>query len=188
MNIANNLQKLALVMCYHITTAKTVEESDGSIQPRRLPWDELVAVLVFLTIAELAVRFNSVPNPPVVPGIPLNATATFDWISGICAGLATALLAERLDSRFIRLSPFIVTLLYGYAVIQAAWPTFGDNPNTRIVIVNIALALKILLFAIIYWLFRSGVLLYYLDRVAAVNEHAPTEEKDFLTRLQRNIR
>lgn len=187
LNFGNNLPTLALLMCYYITTIETVRELDGDIEPRRIPWESPLALLVLLTIAELLVRANAAVYPHVVGSLTSETAAIFDWISGIAAGLATALLVGRLDSRFISLSPAIITLLYVYAVIQAAWPTFGDNPTIRIVIVNLALALKILFFAVVYWLFRSGVMLYYLEKIADVYKQSPAERQEFLSRLQRNL-
>lgn len=187
LNVGNNLPTIGLIICYHITAARTVSEVDGTVEPRRLPWEKPIVIVIFLMITEFIVRANEAISPHPISGIPQNAIQIFAWISGIAAGLATALLVGRLDSRFIGLSPYIITLLYVYAVIQAAWPTFGDNPMTRIVIVNIALALKILLFAVMYWLFRSGVLLYYLEQIAGVYEHGRVQRQDFLVRVQRNL-
>jgi|GEM_PF-1347474 len=188
LNLANNLPTIALVMCYYIISVKTIWEVDGGIEPRRVPWEKPAAILVLLVIVEFALRLNASMHPEPISQIAVGAPEVFDWTSGICAGLATALLAGRLDSRFIRLSPLIVTFLYVYAVIQAAWPTFSKDPDARIVIVNIALTLKILLFAVVYWMFKSGVFLYYLDRIAAVYEYGPAEKRDFVARVQRNLK
>jgi hypothetical protein len=186
LNLANNLPTVALILCYYITTTRTIRNDGGRFASLRLPWHKIVSVVALLAVLELLVRLTPLLEP-LVPAFPAETASVFDWISGISAGLATALLAGRLDSRFIRLSPIIVTLMYLYAVLQAAWPTFGDNPDTRIVIVNVALALKILLFAIVYWLFRSGVLLFYLHRAAEAYEQGPTERYEFVARLQQSL-
>lgn len=187
LNPVSNLTTIAILISYYILTTKTVRVTEEAIEPMRLPWDKAVAVALLLAVAEVAVRLNEAISPRLIQGFPHNFAVMFDWITGIAAGLVIALFVGRIDSRYIGLPSPVIAALFVYSVIQTAWASLDNGPLTRIVVVNLALALKLLLYCVVYWMFKSGMLLYYLERAAGVHERAPAERREFLKRVQRKL-
>jgi len=180
LNISNNLPTLALLMCYYVLTTRTVRVTRAGVVKLPLPWHIGAIVVLLLAALEVVTRTNLLMQPRVLSALPAQTAEAYRWVSGIAAGLATALLVGRLDSHFIRLSPLVIPLLYSYAVVQTAWAAFPTSPDAMIVILNMAFVFKLLLFFVMYWLSRSGVLLYYLDRLANVYEYTPVERQRFV--------
>jgi len=183
LNLANNLPTAALVICYIIASERTVDLSAEVPEEKHLPWQSVMGVLFLATAIDLVVRLNAVAH--VVP-VPWNLPKLFVWLSGIAAGLATALVIGRLDSKFIGLPSWVVVALYGYAVIQPGWSSFED-PAVRAVLLNVALTLKLLLFVVVWWLFKSGVFLFYLERIRHVYDEVRDDRTAYLARVQRGI-
>jgi hypothetical protein len=182
-NFGNNLPTLALAILYIIASERTVTIDGQTPEADHLPWDRGIAVLVLFTALELSVRFAAFEKVPgILPGTP----EIFDWVSGIAAGLATALLVGRLDSKFIDLPSWSVIALYAYAVIQVGWPGFQQE-SVRAVLLTVALTLKLLLFVVVCWLFKSGVFLFFLERVGALYDEVANERQLFLSRVQHKI-
>jgi hypothetical protein len=183
LNFANNLPTTALVICYIIASETTVDTQGDEPEEKHLPWQSVFGVLLLATVIDLVVRLNVVGH--VIP-VPWNLPKAFVWLSGITAGLATALVVGRLDSKFIGLPSWTVVALYGYAVIQPGWSSFSD-PAVRAVLLNTALTLKLLLFVVVWWLFKSGVFLFYLERVRHVLDEVQDERTVYLARVQRGL-
>jgi hypothetical protein len=93
----------------------------------------------------------------------------------LAAGIATALLIGRLDSKFIGLPAWVMTSLYGYAVVQAGWPAFPKNDAARAVLLNLAFPLKCLFFLVMSWLYQSGVFAFYIDRIGLLYDEVAGE-------------
>jgi hypothetical protein len=190
LNLANNLPTLALTICYVVAAEKTVVIVRGKPKAAPLPWSRAMAVLALITAMDFGVRALLVTQP-----MDAKTTAVWDSVaeafeigSGLAAGLATALFVGRLDSKFIDLPLWAVISLYAYAVIQPAWSQFIDHPALRATLLNVALVLKTLMFAVMYWLFRSGVFLFYVERFSKLYDDAQSERLDFLRRVQSHLR
>jgi len=184
LNLANNLPTIALVMCYIVASERTVDHIAGEVRERDLPWHLALIILITLTVLDILVHTNQYwPQLPVATGAP----AAFGWVSGLSACLATALLVGRLDSKLINLPTWVIVVLYGYAAIQPGWPTFDQSVAARALLLNVALAMKFLFFLLIYWLYSSGVFLFYIDRVSQIWDNAATDRSHFLARVQRGM-
>ncbi|MGA9768727.1 MAG: hypothetical protein WBV94_06795 [Blastocatellia bacterium] len=177
-NLLNNLQTMALFMCYLVVSRKTVEAHEDKSP---LPWLKGVAVLIIITGVE--VFLTMVVKMPI-DSSPVGAPELFRWLSGLGAGVALALLIGRLDSIFIGLHTWVVGLIYFYAVIQPGWEAFPEKPEVKLILINLALFLKILFFLLIYWLFKSGVLLFYLHSLGQIDKDIISERRDFLRKVQ----
>jgi hypothetical protein len=173
LNLLNNLPTVALGVCYIVASERTVVLRDGRYKGRHLPWLEGFAVVCVLAVAELVLR---------VMGVSF-AEKLFTWGSGVAAGVATAIMVGRLDSKFIGLPTMAMIPLYGYAVIQSGWPSFAGDNQARAVLLNLALVLKVHFFAVTFWLFRSGVFLFYLEGLAGIYDRVSSERKTFLGRV-----
>lgn len=199
-NSANNLTTVCIFILYLILSEKTtVTEHNGSVKAARLPWRIGVAVTLLLAVMEFtqfalltltnaqyentadALRYANTIKSQVA-----EIESTFRWISGLLAGLAIALFVGRLDSKFVGLSPWVIGLLYSYAVIQPGWASFSDKPIFGLAALNTALFLKCLLFVIVTWLLRTGLLLFYLDRISAIDEGVVDDRARFLAKLRAN--
>lgn len=155
-NLMNNLQTLALLKCYD-----QVRPNQAS---RPLTWQDGAVIIMVMTTLEaiVTVLMRTRPgNGLAVTSVP----QAFAGLSGLCAGVALALLVGRLDSRLIGLPVWTVILMYIYAVLQTDWLLFPEHANWKIVLVIVALILKTFLFFVMTWLYKSGVLFYYLERI-----------------------
>jgi hypothetical protein len=180
-NLFNNLQTMGLVLMYIVLTKTTVDLKKAQ---SKLPWAKGLSVVAVVTTAEGFLRFFH-QNAPSVLSDTLSSPDIFRWLSGICAGVALALVVGRLDSKYVNPPTLVMPLLYLYAIIQPAWSVF-DNPEERLVrnvLMLVALALKCLLFIFVAWLLESGVLFFYLERMAHLIDHAQDERRKYLGRL-----
>lgn len=186
-NLLNNWPTIALIVCYKILSETTIEEENGTYQKKPLPWRVLTMVLGCLTFVELAFlaerhQINYLNQNWLL--------LIFPWVSGIVAGTITALVVGRLDSKFINLPWWAMALLYLYAVIQCIWqpmqlkePTFDPA-----IVLNLALVFKSLLFLVVLWLFKSGILLFYCQNLGEIVKTILPQRTKYLERVQANDR
>ena len=187
LNLANNLQTMVLVMVYLVIAKSTV---DPNRTTSRLPWNRGIALLAFATALHLLATVAAVyvPVASALRAIIDFAVICIPWASAIASGLAMALVVGRLDSKFANPPTWAVTLLYLYALIQVLWERFGQDPVVEIVVISAALMLKCLLFLVVAWMLQSGVLFFYLDRLAYLITNVENERTDYLQRLFRTPR
>jgi hypothetical protein len=190
----NNLPTIALAVCYVILSERTVEDTpvlertgETRIRSRalRLPWDKLITVLIAVAVVEFVIRLNG--RTPFFPGLPAGVGDAFGWLSGLAAGLATALVIGRLESRFVGLPTWLTAILFLYAVVQPIWGAFPEYHLTEEIFLNSALAFKFVFFAVVMWLLESGVLLFYLQRAGGIIDNVAPDRARYLARVQRPL-
>ena len=105
------------------------------------------------------------------------------------AATATALVVGRLDSTLLGVPQWAIITLYIYAAIQ---PTFdiliggkAINKNSvipiaKVLLVYVALISKVLFFAIIHWLAKTGRLLYFMVQSYTLYEKAKMKRLKFI--------
>jgi hypothetical protein len=177
-NLLNNLQTLTLAMCYLVVSSKTVE-SKRATNP--LPWLQGAGVLITITAVEI---FLTILVSTIWKAEPATVPKVFIWFNGLGAGVVLALLIGRLESKLIDLPVWIVVSIYLYAVIQSGWAAFPEKPNVKMFLLIAALVLKISLFLLVFWLLKSGVLLYYLERIKKLDDENKAQRYKFLCKLQ----
>jgi hypothetical protein len=91
-----------------------------------------------------------------------SANAVLEAISGIINMLAIAMLVARLDSKLIGLSSLLVSLIYGYALIQSLTALFTQHPIIKSLVILLALFFKIYFFIVIVYAMQTGRLLNFL--------------------------
>lgn len=99
--------------------------------------------------------------------------------SGIAGGIIMALYVGRLQSKFLGPSALLIVMLYSYTAIQPLFLYLEGDPTGAVILMNIALSLKCLLFFYMAWLFKSGRLLYYLIRVKRTYENVDQDWASF---------
>ncbi len=152
-NLLNNLSTLAFAMCGYI-----LARLPTPLHKLRRPTPIVIGVTLLSVLA--ICQFLAVLNHSSSEQLDW-----FGWSSGVAAGATMAFFVGRLQSRFFGPPTWLVMSLYVYAVIQTAWPVFMRDVNVTLMLVSLALLLKILLFYLVYWTFRSGTLLYYFMKV-----------------------
>jgi len=171
-NLLSNLPALAIVLCYIVLAAP---HSQDRSEPPPLPWARWLAVVLALTVLEIILT--------VVPATSGSAHVVFRWISAFGSGVAMALLVGRFDSKLIDPPQWLIFLFYVYAVIQAGFAEFPEHPNLAVVLINVALIIKLLLYGFVFWLFDSGVLLFYFERARTMDKYVPGEREQFVRGL-----
>ncbi|MCG8459455.1 MAG: helix-turn-helix transcriptional regulator [Holophagales bacterium] len=173
-NLAQNGTTVMLFLAYEVVARPTVEADLSRKQV--LPPEAWLALAVLPTVLEAGVLLLGHAWP---------VQQSFGWLSGFAQGTALALLAGRLDSKYIGPPALLVASLYVYAAIQGAWPVFQARPELMLVLTFLALVLKGLLFLFVEWLFQSRILLYYLERLRVLDEDVRRGRREFLARAQR---
>lgn len=185
LNALSNLSTAAILMCYVIASRQTVIETEEGPKATELHWDRVVVFVILFGAFDLLCHADALQGWQFLPWP--DATKIPVWIAGLLSGLAIALLVGRLDSKLLNLSIWVMAPLYGYAVIQPGWPAFDESPALRTILLSLALALKCLLWLVIYWMFTSGVFLYYLERINEIHDKVTADRTQFLSRVQRSI-
>ncbi len=178
MNFLNNLQTLAMVLCYIVLAKSTY---DIKRHKGKIPWIEGAAIVVIFTIVD--VMINVLPPDIIDPQLFQKLSVFLKWICGLGAGISIALFAGRFDSKFIGAPSWCIIALYLYALIQVPWVQFEANPQIELILVFVALFLKCLLFLLVAWTLHSGVMYFYLEKVAGLLENAGKEREEYLAKM-----
>jgi hypothetical protein len=162
------------------------------IKPRRRGLSDTALSIVSVTFvfAFLVIEILLV-NLPATIGEE-SARYGLNLASGIAGGIAMALYVGRLQSKFLGPSPRLVIALYSYTAIQSLFVFLVEGPEAMVVsinaatvtsvaviLINVALILKCLLYLYMAWLFQSGRLLFYFVRVRRTYQRVETEWLEF---------
>ncbi|HMG72748.1 MAG TPA: winged helix-turn-helix domain-containing protein [Pyrinomonadaceae bacterium] len=115
-------------------------------------------VLVAITLSFVAFLFAG----PIEASLRLTFT---NLVTGIAAGIVMALYVGRLQSKFLGPATWLLVALYSYTAIQALFVYLHKNSLGALLLIDLALILKCLLYLYMAWLFQSGNLLFYFARV-----------------------
>ena len=173
LHLTQNAATLMIFLAYEVMARPTVEVDLSRKQ--MLPLEAWLAFALLPSVLETGV---------LLLGQPWAVQQGFGWFSGFAQGTALALLAGRLDSKYIGAPTAIIASLYVYAAIQGAWPALLGQDGLMVPLTLLALALKCLLFLLMEWLFESRILLYYLERLRVLDEDVRQSRRSFLGRVQ----
>ncbi|MDT4968465.1 MAG: hypothetical protein QOJ64_3202 [Acidobacteriota bacterium] len=182
----NNCNTVLVILCFHILNKPM------GIKPRRRGLSDTALSIVSVTFvfAFLVIEILLV-NLPATIGEE-SARYGLNLASGIAGGIAMALYVGRLQSKFLGPSPRLVIALYSYTAIQSLFVFLVEGPEAKVVsinaatvtsvaviLINVALILKCLLYLYMAWLFQSGRLLFYFVRVRRTYQRVETEWQEF---------
>jgi DNA-binding winged helix-turn-helix (wHTH) protein len=174
LTLFNNLNTLMLFLCFKILN-KQIEDIEES---RSVMDDPVMRSGLFFLGATLVEVLLLVPiEKAAIP----EAASLF---SGIAGGIAMALYVGRLQSKFLGARPWLLIALYSYTAIQPLFVYLEKNDVNPVMILNVALFLKCLLYLYMAWLFQSGRLLFYLVRVRRTYQGVKTEWQIFRNILE----
>lgn len=187
----NNLNTAMSLLCYNILN-QPVEIKAGKREINDTSWilAGVALIVAFLLIEIFTLRVTTF-NPErdrLLYG--------FTLISGIAGGVGLALFVGRLQSKFLGPVPPLVMTLYSYTAIQSLFiflvgfpkgkQVFEQSTETVIgvMLINIALFLKCLLYLYMIYLFRSGRLLFYFVKVRHTYMNVEEEWPEFRKTLK----
>lgn len=182
----NNCNTILIILCFNILNKPIeIKPRKRKINDTALSIGSATFVLAFLVIEILLVNLPT----PIGEG---EARYGLNLASGIAGGIAMALYVGRLQSKFLGPSPRLVIALYSYTAIQSLFVFLVEGPEAKVVsinaatvtriaviLINVALILKCLLYLYMAWLFQSGRLLFYLVRVRRTYQKVEMEWQDF---------
>jgi hypothetical protein len=155
----NLLEAIFLFGVYVEMVEVTVLRRSNSSHPeaRSLPWGLMPGATIVVGLVAV-LRF-------VDPG-----RANWWTIAGaLLVGISMALFVGRFESRFIGAPLLVTPFLFLYAILQTVYPLFPHGEHASIdvqeflgVVIIVALALKILMFVVVDWLWSGGKLLFYM--------------------------
>lgn len=167
----NNCNTLIIALCFNILNKPTVVKA-GTRDKDNLLIIGLVVLLAFTFIEVLLVfRQNYIETARILEGA--------DLVCGIAGGIAMALYVGRLQSKFLGPPPWLLIALYSYTAIQPLYVFFSNRQVWPVILIDVALILKCLLFLYMAWLFQSGRLLFYLVQVRRTYQQVETEWREF---------
>jgi DNA-binding winged helix-turn-helix (wHTH) protein len=182
----NNLGTAAFVLCYNILN-QPVEIKAGRREIRDTPWvlSSVVFVVALLLVEVFAWKFS----PSEVERERLLYACGL--VSGVVGAIGMALFMGRLQSKFFGPSPWLVIALYSYTAIQPLFIFLVNVPSSKqvfdaatvtliaVVLVNVALILKCMLYLYVALLFKSGGLLFYFVQVRRTYLNVDKERREF---------
>ncbi|HEX8847362.1 MAG TPA: winged helix-turn-helix domain-containing protein [Pyrinomonadaceae bacterium] len=167
----NNCNTLIIALCFNILN-KPMVITAGDRNKDNLLIVGLVVLLAFTFIEILLVfRQNYIQTDRILEGA--------DLVSGIAGGIAMALYVGRLQSKFLGPPPWLLIALYSYTAIQPLYVFFNNRQLWPVILIDVALILKCLLFLYMAWLFQSGRLLFYLVQVRRTYQKVETDWQEF---------
>ena len=173
-NYANTLM---IVLCFYVLNKNGEHQQEGPGAKKALPVIGVVAfvggnllLVAFLFIAQLSGE-NRVAN----------------LVTGIVAGIAMALFVGRLQSKFLGPPSWLLVALYSYTAIQPLFVYLEQNSPGAVLLIDVALILKCLLYLYMAWLFQSGDLLFYFARVMRTYRTVPEQRRAFRKLLESEI-
>ncbi|HEV7376570.1 MAG TPA: winged helix-turn-helix domain-containing protein [Pyrinomonadaceae bacterium] len=168
----NNCNTLMIILCFFILNEPIINKA-GKRKIKDASWTKGAAfVIVFLVIE---ISLVAVPTPFQKSDI-LKVTSS---VSGIAGGIAMALYFGRLQSKFLGPPPWLLITLYSYTAIQPLFMFLAAPEVWAVILLDVALILKCLLYLYMAWLFQSGRLLFYLVRVRRTYQKVEMEWQDF---------
>lgn len=185
----NNCATLMFVFCYEVLSQDTITKTPGGHLKSTVTWPRWVAVLILFTVLEVIAVALGLEQPDPSGGQKGSIISTFNQISGVTAATTMALFVGRLDSKFLEGPGWFLVLLYLYCAIQPLFELLGSKDQWWIlVLINVALFLKCLLYLYMTWLFQTGRLLFYFVRVRRLVHQAEGDFKDFISLLSTGTR
>ncbi len=170
-NLCNNGSTMAFLMCF-ITMQYPTRRGEET----RVAWAQVwIACLVMLTFVEAAVRFQFAAD------VAAWQIPWFDLFTGASAGIALAMFCGRLASPLIEPPISVLAPLYLYAIIQISY-AFWSNKEVVLLMANLCLILKCLLFIVIAWLLSTKHLIFYLERIHKTKVHLESWRNEFRSR------
>lgn len=172
LNALNNGVTLGFFIAYIVLAEKTVLSDGDHPHASHLPWELGIGIVALLALADLATTLAE-----------LNIAEAFKWLTGVMGGLGIAVVIGRLDSKYFGVPVPVIVLLYLYAVIQAGWANFDNDPVLKVSLITAALPLKVMLLFVVKWAFETGRFHYYADRMGPLVDEIDAERKKFLKKL-----
>lgn len=193
-NVFSNAANVAILACYYALSRQTIDDV-GTVWHERYKsfirrWIVILSVAVTLYAILLAYHhFEAYPyGPAPIDNVVYIVARGIEYTLALIGAVSLSLFIGRLNSRFFGLPLWFLSIMFAYAAIQPFFPILReirpDIPSStldiaRIAIVNLALALKILLFVFVAWAVRSGRLLYYFIRLRRIMQQAQLEWERF---------
>jgi hypothetical protein len=172
-HFVGNCQTLAYFACYIVLLCKCKAGTNGADLSELL----FLGVVVFvLTVADvLGYIFD----------MHLHYHSFFGFAESLFGGIAMAMLYSRLESRRLGAPPWLMALLFTYAVIQLPgnMPVVSTLDQIRAsLLFTLYLIAKVLFYFYVRWLFNSGLLFYYIHSRVANADTDDQERREFLAK------
>jgi|GEM_PF-1521207 len=174
----NNWNTLMIILCFYVLNKQVKDEGENREATeisRAAPLAGLVLILLGVTFIEFLFV-----APIDKSFIPKGASL----VSGIAGGIAMALYVGRLQSKFLGPRPWLLIALYSYTAIQPLFVYLEKSTVWTVLLIDLALILKCLLYLYMAWLFQSGLLLFYFVRMRRTYRAVGTQWNAFRTLLE----
>lgn len=170
----NYINTMLIVYCFTYLN----EQGEKGKESRRDRWIYLSALFVFW-IVTFFVYTISWQNE----GIKI----MLDLFTGIVAGIAMALFVGRLQSKFLGARPLLLIFLYSYTALQPLYfylTNYSGWTTGVVLLINLYLILKCLLYLYMAWLFESTRLAFYLVEIRKKHKDIETSWEIWLDKLK----
>ncbi|MDX6612255.1 MAG: hypothetical protein QOD75_1441 [Blastocatellia bacterium] len=165
----NNWNTLMIFLCFYVLNKRTEDEAEN----RNIVDTPLIGIFFFLVVVTLFAFLFVLPLDPAL--IPKGASVA----SGIAGAIAMALFVGRLQSKFLGPRPWLLIALYSYTAIQPLFLYLEKTTVWTVLLIDLALILKCLLYLYVSWLFHSGRLLFYFVRIRRTYRAVGTQWQAF---------
>lgn len=169
----NVISAIPLFGLYVVLAKRSINEFFWGMGPRM--WLAFVIILTVWAIQLWAYTFPELKEQDKLTKETLTLVAGI--VNGIAVGGAISLVVGRLDSRYIGLSGFVVSLLYVYALIQPLYPiVFKPNGPIQVqyTFVGLALIMKCTLILTLGRIIDNRRFHFYVTNLRWLDAHATT--------------
>ncbi len=127
--LSNIVTSFAFVLCFATLDAPSVEKSRGDARDRPFRRMRLIAALAASAIALFTI-FITYLWSDFLEANPAWQNAS-RLPSAVFAGIAMCYFVGRIDSKQLKIPRLLIGILYGYCVLQLAWPLIESKPAAR---------------------------------------------------------
>lgn len=155
----NTLQAFIIFFCYReikLSNRWKDEQTSYAYKPYIIWTAYAILILLFIIFLSKAKHHElfGLTYPQIKTGLMA--------FSGVIIMISIATLISRLDSKLIGIPSILITLIYGYAVIQPLMPLFDLHPAIKSVAYFLAFIFKIYFTIVVIYILQTGRLLNFV--------------------------
>ncbi|MDB5228519.1 MAG: hypothetical protein JWN78_2712 [Bacteroidota bacterium] len=151
----NTLGAMIIFLCYRVIIISNTPPSKDNISLLYRNWFIVFIYLIFVVFVGITLIYGHHPFKY------MEMQLIWLAISGVLNMICIAMLIARLDSKLIGVPSWLITLIYGYAIIQSLFPLFDAHPAIESIVFFLGFIFKIYFMIVIIYMMQTGRMLNF---------------------------
>jgi hypothetical protein len=171
----NYLNTMAIVICFTYLNEQGEREEESLWYKSKYLWLPFIFWLATLFAYVMFYQDEKV-------------SSLLDLFTGVVAGISIALFVGRLQSKFLGTRPWLLMFLYSYTALQPLYFYLTNNEGWNlgvVLLINLYLILKCLLYLYMAWIFESTRLSFYLVKIRESHKDIEKNWNKWLKSIER---